>query len=324
MSRPLRDKLASHLVDSERAGMAQTASDAIMRTLDLTRESARKQVDSIKDPELRDRVSLLVERDLSHRDAIIQEHQVNSFESLAKGLEGNGGDLNNLSATNADAWDALNLQQRDRLRNLAGDIAKGRAPAPLGIQFLDLQQMAATPELREKFLKTPLATFRGQMTNVELGELATMQARLRANPTDGGEKLASISSMEHVVSQALQGRGINPSMSEKNEQHEDAVAFRREFQSRVWEQERSTGKRMSEPDMLKISDALTREVVKRGEHWYNSDQKVPVFKILAEVPELERDAIRAEYKRQGKPDPSSEDVLRIYGAKKQRDATKGR
>lgn len=330
LPKSVRSHIQANLKTAGESLEAQKYADTIMREPSKTKAIAYQQIKMIEDPTTRARVEGLVEKEFANREAVKRETQTGAFETLAKEVEANGGDLNAASGAHASMWNALDLRERDTLRGLSSDIAKGKQPAPLGDRFIELQTLSSSPALRQQFLETNLAVERGRMTASELKELLDLQGKLRADPDKGGgEKQASLASMERVVDQTLAGLGLDSSILPTSKNRDDALAFRRQLQQRVWANEKATGKKLDETGMLQIADGLVREVaINRSRSGVSPmrlfsgptyEEKVPAYRALMEVPEVDQQAIRDAFKESG-VDATEADIIRAFNARKAREA----
>lgn len=307
---------------------AQDTADTIFKSGYATKKAdADKMVGAIKDEDLRSRTQAKVDHEWARREAALAEARGATFEGIAAEVEA-GGDVEALLAKHPDA-PALEQVDRARLRNLAGDVAKGHQPVPLGDTFLSVQAMATTPELRNQFLRTPLGIYRGSMTKEELAGLVKLQGDLRSSPdTGGGDKLATIASMDNVREQTLRSIGIDPSLSEKNKDSKRALGFQRELQRQVWNQQQTTGKKLDDQGMQAIADRLVMDtIIHRDRSPFSPmrfapligsdtyDVHMPAFEALNSVPEADKQQIREAYKEQGK-EPTDVEIIRAYEHKR--------
>jgi hypothetical protein len=138
-----------------------------------------------------------------------------------------------------------------------------------------------------------------------------------------------MASMERVVDQTFAGRGMDSSLLPSGKNREDAFAFRRQFQQRVWANEKATGKKLDEAGMLEIADKMMAEaIINRPRSSVSPmrlfsgptyEEKMPAYRALMQVPDADQQAIRDAFKEQGM-EPTDADIIRAFNARKAREA----
>lgn len=237
--------------------------------------------------------------------------------TIVDGLGPDG--LKSTSQIPAPIWNRLSPEVRLTLKN---EIQRNAAPKPVesyGDQFLALHALAFYRP--DEFIRTDLRKYKGLVTPGEFSELFDSQARMRTAPADKPVSVP-MSRVWTVVDRHAPDIGLDLGVANGKPRN---PAARQDSQNIVGMMMRDlssiTGNKR-EPTDQEIKAAFDRAVmtVKRVvPGWFSDKTEVlPRYKVApgetyrVSVPNDKRDAIVAEFRRQGNANPSEADIARIY------------
>lgn len=232
---------------------AQDISDTIFKSgYATTKADADRMVSAEKNADLRQLAQTKVDQEWARREAALSAARGATFEGIAKEIEA-GGDVDALIAKHPDAA-ALELADRNHLRNLASDIASNKQPDPGGDRWLDLINEAETSPAA--FIKRDLRLERGILPREEWRALADQQARMRGGILKADDKTPipqGIFSANDIANNAMREFGMNPDAKD-SKQDPNVLAFKRQFNRAIIAKGGHT--KLTEPDMEKIAAGL--------------------------------------------------------------------
>ncbi len=146
---------------------------------------------------------------------------------------------------------------RKALRGYADDLREGKRPVTDWDQYYNLKTMAATPDLREKFMRENLLSYRPQMADAEFKELVNLQTTLRNGKED--PELDGYRTNVMIVNGTLNDVGIDPTPKPGSDAARKVNGFQKvvDDQIRVFQQQ--TGKKATNKDVQTIVDNLIIE-----------------------------------------------------------------
>lgn len=155
----------------------------------------------------------------------------------------------------------LSTSARKSLRAYADDLRQGKKAVTDWNEYYTLKTMAATPEFREKFLRTNLAEYRPLLGDSEFKEMVNLQTSLRYGKSD--TELDGYRTKSQIIDGTLAGLGIdttpNVSKSKGAKEAEKVNNFRKLVDDQLSALQQQTGKKASNKEVQAIVDRLIIE-----------------------------------------------------------------
>lgn len=219
----------------------------------------------------------------------------------------------------ADVVRNLSPESRLRLREQADNNAKPKALDSYGDTYLSMTQLAGYKP--DEFAKMDLRTIRDKVTPGEFAQLMNAQTQIRTTPATTPKAL-SYGKIWGAIDRSAPDLGLDLGASKGKPNNPaaraDSQAIFKLMQTDL--EGRTQGKR--EPTDQEVQESFNRAVmtVKRVvPGWFSDKTEVlPRYKVApgetyrVSVPNDKRDAIVAEFRRQGNANPSEADIARIY------------
>lgn len=194
--------------------------------------------------------------------------------------------------------------------------AQENSDRPTNTQFYyGLQEMAADPYTRKKFIEFPLEDHINEFSRKDYDTLFNLRTKLRNK--EGDSDVASIAERNRVVNGTLLDMGIDPS-AKGTEKKKRIAAFNRALDSEIFNyMESSGGKKPSVQEIQGMADRLAGEVVTDRGFFY--DTKKRLFEAdegtlsvdIEDIPRGERVKIERALKSRGIP-VTDENVITVY------------
>lgn len=225
-------------------GESQRQSDQIVRahsSLSTALDVARQ----IEDPKLRDETTKRVKDYFSDQQQAQKIDDDTRFNNASQILE-KGKSLDKIPP---QMLSALPSAQRRALEVRFTQLRDGIEPEANSETKYNLQQMAVTPELRDKFLQLNLPEYRHQVTQSELASLMTTQASLRKSDGVADDTVRGLRTKNQVVTETLKQLGVD--------KDPDAVlTINRQLDDQVQQFHAAHGKKPNGADIQKMLDNI--------------------------------------------------------------------
>lgn len=283
-------------------GESQRQSDAIISKYGSL-QAAVTEVKKIEDPKLRDATMDRVRGEFQLREAAKRDAEEKDFLSATNIIE-KGGSYDQIPPAMIAR---MPLSHRSALRNYA----TGKDHETDLKTYYDLKTQAATPALRDQFLKTNLLDYADKFSKSDLKEMMNLQAGLRTNDGKAEKALDGFRSDSQIVTNTLQEAGI------KDE--EQKALFMRKADEQAALFAKQSGRKPTNEEMQTITDRLMMKVVTdRGFLW---DSKKRAFELKPEdkpeanfedIPKADRDLIATALRRKGVRNVTNDMIIQVF------------
>lgn len=269
-------------------GESQRQSDKIYENNDSLSDAlddARK----ISDPKLRDETVKRVKERFSDDEAATKQDDEMRFRSASQILEKSG----SLDSIPPQILGNLPSSQKRALEVRFTQIRDGIEPEANGETKYNLQQMAVTPELRDKFLGTNLEEYRHLVTHSELSSLMQVQASMRKSDGEADDTIRGLRSRTQIVNETTKQIGVD--------KDPDAVLkINRQLDDQIAQFQQDQGKKASGQEIQKMMDNI---IVKakdpssgifgffQSARAYNQDPAHPLSVSIDDIPSSEKSQI---------------------------------
>lgn len=226
-------------------GESQRKADSITDDAD-TMSDALDSAREIQDPKLRDETLKRVKDYYADQTLAQKTDDDNRFNAASEILE----KTKNLDSIPPQMMTNMSSAQKRNLEVRFTQLRDGIEPEANGETFYNLQQMAVTPDLRDKFLGANLLEYNHQVTKGELSNLMSIQASMRKSDGEQDDQIRGLRTKTQVVSQTLGGLGLDKDKSavlEINRQVDDQIS--QQFPA-------NSGKKPTGDDVQKILDNI--------------------------------------------------------------------
>lgn len=286
-------------------GKSQRESDRILsKYSSLT--PALEEAKDIEDPKLRDETVRRVNEGFTQRRQAerldLEQAHIGAVNTIDK-----TGSIDNIPPR---TWDRFTVSERNSLIAYARNKNNGVEPETKWDLYYEMKTQAASPELRDVFLRTNLYKYRNLLADAEFKELVNAQTQLRSGKGSTKDLDGFLTDMQ-IATQALREIKVKPDSPQ-------GVAFYRRMDQEVKALQDRTGKKATNEDLQRIADDLRiRGVTDKGWLWDTKKYKFETmpdesFDIKAsDVPKEERYKIESALKRKNLP-VTDEAVLDLY------------
>jgi hypothetical protein len=303
-------------------GESQRQADEIVAQQGATRTSALEAAKKITDPKVRDATENRINQHFSEQNAAQQERREKDMLTATDIVEKTG----SVYRIPPALWTTFTLGEREALKNYGKVMAKGETVVTNWATYYDLQSIASSDATRDRFLRTNLLQYRGQLGDTEFKQLVELQASMRKGDNSADATLGGIRTTQQVVDASLTAAGIDPTPKPDNNPNSDAgrvSRFRRQVDQETAQLEAQTKKKPSAVDVQQIVDNLLVRGIVRGKLWGIFDtvdekrqfERVPGesgFVVdVKDVPYAERRQIEDALRRRQQP-VTDANVLRLY------------
>jgi hypothetical protein len=317
---------ASKLLESATlTGESQRQADRIFASAaDLS--VALKQASAL-DGKLRDETTRRV-KDLFAQKKLAEDTLAEQRMKEAGNIIDQTGNTDNIPRS---TWESLSVSQKTSLESYAKHKREGTEPVTDWNQFYSLKTMAATPQLRNEFMRIDLMQYRSKLGNAEFKELINAQDGLRKGDDKTSKLLDGVLTDTQRMDAALRDAGYDPSPKEESDDWNTVTQFRRAYEARVIQLNSQQQKEATaEQKEAIISDLMAEGAVEKYrfklfgvEQAYWPDRRKKKFELLpgeameveySDIPERERATIEKKLKER-KIKPTEDRVLEIYRKK---------
>lgn len=247
-------------------GESQRASDKIIVSTD-SMSSALEEARKIDNPELRDETARRV-KDYYYTKKLAEEERNERLHKQAGQIIDESGDIDSIPPA---MWNELSVSDRSSLRSYSDKRKKGEEPSTDWESYYSLKTMAASPDLRQEFMRTNLMQYRDKLSDSEFKDLANLQDGLRNKSGQTTKELDGYRSNHEIVNTALSAMGLEPNPKPREKDAASVSLFKRKVDEAVVQYQQRSGKPINSTEMQAIVDDLSVEgVVKRG--WLFDDR----------------------------------------------------
>jgi hypothetical protein len=303
---------------SSNLGFAQRTTDDYMKK-GLTMTQSFEQAKSIENPKQREAVNAQIREQFAMKKVAQEEADSAIYSRAASTIENNGGDTNAVSPRLRQAL--IESGKWDSITERALQIRTGKFVVTDKTKLYDLQQMAATPQLRDNFLKTNLDEYSTKISGPELDDLKKMQASMRKGDTKAADTFRS---KQQIVNETARLAGVDV-------EDKDVMAeFNRAIDERAQQVQSEGGK----VDYQQITDDLVVKgtvpgtgffgFFKEEKRVYQTKEGDVVAIDFESIPRTDKLAIVETLKKRGMGNPSEEAILDLYKAKLGRIVNRGK
>jgi soluble lytic murein transglycosylase len=297
------------------------ASDAVLSKFAGSMPQALAEVRKIEDPKLRDEVSRRVKDEFQARKQAQDYQKEQVYESSYDKLRLSNGDLDTISP---QTWTYMDAAQVERLKDYAQKVKSGEGVKTDPAVYYDLSTRAASPDLRDKFMKENLLNYVNKLAPSDFQEMVKLQTSLRK---EDPAELGNISTKAEIMKRTLNGIGIDPTPKEGTDKAKAVGNFQRRFDQEIEALQKRTNKKATSAEMQEIADRLVIEkeveregffsffdgtTTKRGFEVGVTDKVVPV--MVTDVSRLtpsEKDGIAAQLKARNIK-VTNENILKVF------------
>ena len=224
------------------------AQDLTSKHRDL--RSALAQVDKIKDPKIQDATRDRVKQRFAEREQAEEYASKQAFHSAFSIAEKAKQAGENIRDSIPPAlYNSLTPAQKNSINALAN---RDSLETDWG-EYYNLKTMAASPELRDKFMKTDLMEYRPKLGDSEFKELVNAQNDARKGDTTA---LDGFRTDQQIVNDALSEAGFDPSPKEGSTDAKKVNRMRQLVDSEVQKKQRELGRKVNNEEMQRIVDDL--------------------------------------------------------------------
>lgn len=211
LSPDLRTVIEQDLAKANQSAKAMTYADAIMQDPRQTKAKAYQQLKMIDDPELRQRTAVNVEREFANREAVKNETQATSYESIADRIDA-GQSYDEIVAEDPALTGLLDANQTAALRNLENHVINRTEPEEWGEPYTKARNTAS--QFPEDFANQDLRLLKGQVRRSEYDDLNQRQQAIKAMLNKSDDKTPEVTkgflTVEDHVNAALRSIEVNP------------------------------------------------------------------------------------------------------------------
>ena len=226
-------------------GESQKKADEITNSTDSL-SSALEKSRAIEDPKLRDETTRRVKEFFQDKQQAQKLDSDNRFNSASQIIENNGGNLDQIPP---QMMANMSSAERHALESRSTQIKNGVEPASNGEDFYNLQQMAVTPELRDKFLGLNLLQYRHQVTQNEMSELMKIQASMRKSDGEADDTVRGLRTRTQVVNETIKAAGLD-------KDPEAQLTINRMVDDQIQQFNVNTGKKPNGQEIQKMVDNI--------------------------------------------------------------------
>lgn len=295
-------------------GESQRQSDKIVNDNDNLSD-ALDDARAIKDPKLRDETTKRVKEYFADQQTAQKTDDDNNFRDASDIIENNGG---NLDQVPPQTLAKMSSSDRASLEKRATQKKNGVEPESNSEQFYDLQTMATTPELRDKFLGTNLLQYRHSVTQNEMSEMIKIQSSMRKSDGEADDTIRGLRSRTQVVNETLKSIGIDPKSSP-----EDYLAANRALDDQMAQFYSQHGKK---PNGNEIQGMMDNIIVKtknpnsgffgffQGGRAFNQDPNAQLTVDIDNIPVSEKNQIKQALQARHLP-VTDDKIVELYQQK---------
>jgi len=303
-------RITKELEEGSLRGTSQRISDGIVSKAGSL-SVAIGEVKKIEDPKVRDATMERVKSEFTMRDAVKRDREEQLFLKATNILEKGGG----YDSIPPGDIAQMPLSQRSALRSYMSSKESDATT------YYNLKTMAATPELRDKFLQTNLMEYAGKLSKADFKDLVTDQAALRKGDGKTEAKLDGFLGDKSVVDQVAQSAGFLPGRFASDSEKTKYNAFLAAVNKEQIAHQKRTGKPASSEEVRGIADQLViKGTTDKG---FIFDTKKMLFEAtdkeefdigIEDIPKAEIKRIQDVLKSRNMPD-SDTSILSLYKAK---------
>lgn len=294
-------------------GESQRMSDKIIVSTD-SMSAALEDARKIDNPELRDETARRV-KDYYSTKKLAEEERNERLHKQAGQIIDESGDIDSIPPA---MWNELSVSDRASLRSYSDKRKKGEEPSTDWESYYSLKTMAASPDLRQEFMKTNLMQYRDDLSDSEFKDLVNLQDGLRNKSGQTTKDLDGYRSNHEIVNTALSAMGLEPNPKPREKDAASVSLFKRKVDEAVVQYQQRSGKPINSTEMQAIVDDLSVEgVVKRG--WL-FDDRARQFELepgqelefrLKDIPRAERSEIELSLRKKGFPVTENR-IIEVY------------
>lgn len=185
-------------------GESQRQSDKIYDDNDSLTGALEDAIE-IKDPKLRDETIKRVKDRFSDDDQAKKADDEQRFNAASQLLE----KTKSLDSITPQMMAAMPSEQKRKLEVRFTQLRDGIEPEANSATKYNLQTMAVTPELRDKFLGLNLQEYQHLVTKSELSGLMATQASMRKSDGEADDTIRGLRTKQQVITQTLTPLGIS-------------------------------------------------------------------------------------------------------------------
>ena len=291
-------------------GFAQREADKLMKSgLSLSQSIEKAKEVAGESPKKRD--ALINEiKDQFNMKKIAQDENTKALTSRAYSIiENNGGNTKDINPRLREAL--ISEGKWDSLEERALQVRSGKFIVTDKTKLYDLQQMAATPELRDSFLRENLDEYSSKISGPELKELKDVQASMRKGDTKNAETFRT---KQQIVKETALASGVDTedkeAMAELNRSVDERVKVLKEEGKPVDYQE------IADDLMIKgtVPGTGVLGFFKTSKRVYETNEGDKVVIDYESIPRTEKMKIAETIKNRGGK-PTEDAVLEVYKLK---------
>jgi hypothetical protein len=212
------------------------------------------QADKITNPEVRDEVDRRLKTNMGTEKAVQQQQEEKVTQDATNIIE----KFKDFDQVPPAMVQQMSPSTRKSLRGYADDLREGKKAVTNWNDYYDLKTMAATPDLRDKFLKENLISYRPNLADGELKELITLQSNMREGK--GDKELDGYRTNQMIVNDTLGSVGIdatpNVSKGAGKKEMESVNNFRKMVDDQITLYQQQTNKKATNKEVQSIVDRL--------------------------------------------------------------------
>lgn len=273
---------------------------------------ALAQVDKIQDPKIQDATRDRVKQRFQEREQAQNYAAEQAFRSSYQIVE----KTRRKDDIPPNQWAAMSPAQKS---SIDAYLSKDNIQTDWN-DYYNLKTMAASSQLRDKFMKTDLLLYRAKLGDSEFKELVNAQTEARKGNT---ETLDGFQTDQQIVNGALAEAGIDPTPKHGSEDAKKVNMFRRRVDEEMRKQQQITGKKLSNQEIQSVADGLmVQGITEKGFFW---DTKKRVFEIdpttdkdfefeAKSIPPVERQKIESALRSKGIK-VNEDNVMKLYARK---------
>lgn len=287
-------------------------------------QGALSEVDKIQDPKIQDATRDRVKQRFAEREQAKNYAQEQAFHRSYEIAE----KTRRKEDIPPGMWASMSPAQKN---SIDAYLAKDNIATEWG-EYYGLKTMAASPALREKFLKTDLMEYRHKLGDTEFKELVNAQTDARKGKMD---TLDGFQTDQQIVNGALAAAGIDPTPKHGSKDANRVAEFRRRVDQEVKKIQQETGKKISNDEMDGVVNNLMMKVTthpgytpfnlfKTEKRLYELDPRVDKeYEFNAQdIPKTERQKIESALRSKGY-DVNDQSVMALYNQKIKSTAIRG-
>jgi hypothetical protein len=236
-----------------------------------TESEALKELDSIKDPKVKDATrERVLQRfqDMRNGERHASEHLFNRLATVIESTKSR----DNIPP---DEWAQLTMSQRSALDSRIKALREGVQPETSWGDYYDLMQKASTGSTRGEFMRINLYEgYREKLDDTRFVELVKLQKDMREGKGDADKVLDGYRSNQQIVNDAMTEAGYDVSPKPGTETAAKVNQIRQRVDEEVMRIQKQNGRKATNQEVQDVVNMhLMKGITKKSTFWFDTEKR---------------------------------------------------